>query len=119
MSEEHRPLRAALARGDQPGEDFGDVSVAGGEPGVNGLAEISGGQSLESEGLDLAVEGAGAVVERRSQHPRLAAGEQIGGDLSVVLGVRADQRFGPGDLGDTLELIEHDQGASARARLAS
>jgi hypothetical protein len=57
------------------------------------------------------------VFEQLLHQPRFGAGEDVGGDLALVLDVAADQAVEVGDLVDVLELVQGDEGAVAAAFL--
>ena len=117
VREEHRALRMARGRGDERPDALagGAVRLSKAVDDVRG--DVGVGEAAEPHRHRLPVERALLRAEQLLHQTLLRAGEDVRGDLALVLDVAAQDRVRGLHLAEILELVERDQRAVAAVLL--
>ncbi len=117
MGEHDDTLRMALGRLEQRPQGLADPAAGLHEPVGDVLGDVRVAEPPEPDRDGRAVQRPLPGLEQLLHEAGLGAGEDVRGDLAVVLDVASDQPVEILDLPDVLELVERDVGTIAAASL--
>ena len=113
VGEEHRALRMARGRRDERPDALAARAVRLPKAVDDVRGDVGVGEAAEPHRHRLPVERALLRAEQLLHQPLLRAGEDVRGDLALVLDVAAQDRVRGVHLAEILELVERDQRAVA------